>query len=605
MSEAQRVIAGAARRLYVTRALRLWVVLLTAATAAALVLLLVERLGLISGVHWGVMAGAGVGGAVVLALIGAAVRRPDELAVARCLDEAAGLKESLSTSLYVQRDGLGGGAWGANVTEGARVAASGVRLSAAMPLRAPGYWYAPLLGLVAFAIAWSLVPQVDVLGRDAQRAEALQKEEAAVAVTAEAKAAVDKAKVKIEQALEKLGGDDGAQAERKEVEVPKGLSPEETRRAAIKQLTGMQDQLTKLSQGAKAQASRELLEKMKQLRATPGPLAEMTSQLAKGNISAAQAELQSLAGQMAAGSMTPEQSAAVQAALASLSKQLEKAAADRKALEKKLAEVGVDPSLAAKPAALAEALKKNEQLSAEQKKALENAAAAQEQSEGACQGMAQAASNLAEAMAQAKQQGAQGMNGQQSEALKDLAQAMGQMEMAKADMDSLEAAMSEASRQLSSMSEGMGQCDNPGAGEAQGGMGGQAGMGEGAEGQGGGESGEGSGRGERGVSDGGGGVGVGETEAPEVWEKRKSRSPLGQGPTIGTMLVQGEQIKGESRAQMIEVTEKAAQQAAEAMDENKVPRELREAVKRYFGGVKAAAKGTEDKKKEEKKEEAK
>lgn len=600
MREVQRVLDGAARRLLVTRWLRLCVLLLTAVAVAMVVVLIAERLGLLlavgMGVNWLYVSVAGVAGAVVLALVGAVLTRPDVPSVARRVDEAAGLKESLSTALYVQREGVKGG-WGANVLESAARAAAGVKLSVALPVRAPAYWYSPLLVMVLFALAWALVPRgMDVLGAGAQAQAVKQKQEQQAQVKAEAQAAVAKAQSKIDEAMDKLGAGDKPAAEKLEAGAAKPLTPEELRRAAVKQLTGMQDQLKKLSEGSKAQASQSLLDKMKQLRATPGPLADLTSQLAKGNISQAQAELQNLAGQMAAGGLTPEQSEQVQSALKDLSKQLEKAAQEKQALEKKLAEAGVDPSLADKPQALSEALKNNDQLSEQQKQALKDAAEAQSESQQACQGMAQAAAKLAEAMQQANQQGQQGSQ-QQSQALSDLAQAMSQVEMAKADMQSLEAAMSEASKQLSSMSEGMGQCDNPGAGEAQGGMGGQPGMAQGTQGQGegkpGGEPGDGAGRGERGISDGGGGVG--EAEAPEKWEKRKSRSPLGQGPMIGTMLVQGEQIKGESRAQMIEVTDKAAQQAAEALEENKVPRELREAVKRYFGGVQAAAKGRDAK----------
>jgi hypothetical protein len=623
MQEIHRVLAGASRRLLLTGWLRYSVLLLTAAAACAVALLLAERLGVLAALgvelKWPVLGAAGVLGAVGLGLIGAAVTRPGSQAVARRVDEAADLKDALATALYV--DGAnagplhGGGkhevdrAWGANVIDSARRSAAGVRLSAAVPVRAPSYWYAPLVVMVVFAVLWALVPRgMDVLGAGARAQAKREDQEQAQRVQAQAQAAVSKAQSKIDEALEKLG-----EGEKKVAEKPEALAsaqnPDEARRAAVKQLTGLQDQLKKLGEGQRAQASKSLMEKMKQLRATPGPLAEMTSQLARGNISQAQAELQSLAGKLAAGVLTPEQSQQVSAALKGLSEQLEKAGAERKALEKKLAEAGVDPSLADKPQALADALAKNDQLSEQQKQALKDAAQAQSDSQQACQSMAQAAGKLAEAMQQANQQGGQQggqqASQQQNQALSDLAQAMSQVEMAQADLQSLEAAMNEASKQLSAMSESMGQCDNPGSGECQGGLGGQPGMAQGTQGQGEGkgEGGSGEGRGERGISEGGGGVG--EAEAPEKWEKRKSRSPLGQGPMIGTMLVQGEQVKGESRAQLIEVTEKAAQQAAEAMEENKVPRELREAVKRYFGGVRSAASSGEAKKDEPKKDEKK
>ena len=97
----------------------------------------------------------------------------------------------------------------------------------------------------------------------------------------------------------------------------------------------------------------------------------------------------------------------------------------------------------------------------------------------------------------------------------------------------------------------------------------------------------GMGRGGPGQANGGGSK---EQTADESWEKRKVRGALGQGPTIGTTLIEGESIKGESTARFQSAVEAATQQANEAMETNAIPREYHEAVKHYFGRLAAKTK---------------
>jgi hypothetical protein len=175
----------------------------------------------------------------------------------------------------------------------------------------------------------------------------------------------------------------------------------------------------------------------------------------------------------------------------------------------------------------------------------------------------------------------------------DMQEQMSAMEMAQADMQALEAAMSECESAAKQMSEGMGQCNNPGEGECQGGN--CSGSGEGdpnsnkpfANGES--QQEGGFGRGNAGISQGGGGAG--EQQDIERFKKAKPRVALGEGPMIGTMLVQGEQIKGESRQAFVDMAATAAQQATEAMSNNQVPREYQGVVKKYFSTMVDKSKG--------------
>jgi hypothetical protein len=614
MNPIDQVVAGAARRLWWTRWCHAAVWGVTGALGVGLVILLLARLGIIAepaGVWWAWAGGIGAGVVVVGAGVWAWAVRPSRAAVARHVDDAANLRESLSTALYLREaPATQDDAWSSNVLETATRAARGVRLSAAVPVRAPAMWYAPGVAALVLLIAWVTIPKMDVLGRAAAREAVAKKTEEVKAVAAQVEAATKKAESKLDEAMARLGEEPSN--EKKDEALPKPTTPEEIRQAAMRRLTSMKDKVAQLKLSEKAQTGQVLSEKMKQLRSSSGPLREFTSELARGNLTAAQAALEQLAKSMSDGTLGNTEAAAAAQQLQQLAEQLKQLGEERKKLEEQLAKAGVDPKKAATPEALKQALKQaqeNGQITPQQAQALQNAAQAQENAQQAMQAMAQAAQNLAQCMnPQAGQQGQQGQQGQEgqqqanaSQAMSDMQQAMSQMEMAQADMASAEAAMNEAQQAMQQMAEGAGQCDSPGMGECQGGLGGEAGNAQGGSGSSPGNQagefaageldGQGGGSGGPGVSQ--GGEGVGEKTAEERWEKRKSRSPLGQGPMIGTMLVQGEQIKGESRAALIEMTESATQQATEAMENNVVPRELHDPIKRYFGRLAAKVKGTD------------
>jgi len=593
MNPIDHVLTGAARRLFFTRWLSRFVLLLTAAIAGATLYLLVARLGLapLPTLNlWGKIAGV-AGGAVLLAsLLWAILTAPKRDAVARQLDEAAGLKEALSTALHVRaaRDNTTPAqGWSVNILESATRSARGVRLSAALPVRAPDRWYAPGVAALVMLIAWVAMPKMDLLGKESQAQAQEQKKEEVAAVAHEAKEATKKAESKLEEAMKKLGENTADLGDKKE-DLPKPTTPEEIRRAAMKQLGTMQQKIEQMKLGQRIQTASAMADKMKQIRATPGPLEEFGKQLAQGNLAAAQAALENMSKQMAAGKMDDKAMQQAQKQLENMAKQLSQIAQDKKKLEDQLAKNGLDPKLASSPEALKKAMEQKAGLTQEQKQEMQNAAQAQENASQTMQAMAQACQNMASAMdGQKPGQSKDGQSAQQqAQAMQEMANAMSQMEMAQADMQALEAAMSESQSQMKQMSEGMGQCNNPGMGDGNS-------PGDGNSGQ----FGQGGNNSPNGVRTGaaiaGNGSGVGEAEDVERWEKRKSRSPLGQGPMIGTMLVQGEQVKGESRAQMIETTEAAAQQATEALEANQVPRELQDPIKRYFGRLAAKVKGEE------------
>lgn len=579
-------------RLFVTRFLRALIVLTTILVGVALVLLALERMT-ISAVLWDRFLWIGPAAVVLCALLIAAVRRETSMSVARKVDEGAKLKEVLSTALSVEKNQDG---WSRSVVETASTAAKTVRVSTAVPIQAPKHWPAPIIAAMAFFVVWVLMPTMDVLGKNAEakKIELTEKDKQATkAKAAEAIAKVEQQLAKIDDGKSKDGkGDETKIDKSKELE---GKTPEEIRRSAIKSLTDLKDRVQQAATTEKAQSTEAMMDKLAQLR-TPGngPLSDMANQLAKGNIADAKAALDKISKDLASGTMSAEDKAKLAEQLNKMASQLGQLAKDKAAVEQALEKAGLDKALANDPQKLAEALKNNQNMSEKQKQAMQDMAQAMKNANNACQNMGQCMSKMAEGMQQQAQSGQQGSKGQQgmsqegSQAMESLAQQMDQMEAAAQDMASMQAAMSEANKQLQAMSENMGQCDSQGMGACD--KGGLSGNGAFKNGES--EGKNGAGRGGAGVSQGGGGAG--EKAASEKWNKVKVKSQDGGGPSIGTMLIEGEQVKGESKAEFVNIAKNAEQEATEALENNVIERQYHDMVKHYFGRLAAKSQADAD-----------
>jgi hypothetical protein len=86
-----------------------------------------------------------------------------------------------------------------------------------------------------------------------------------------------------------------------------------------------------------------------------------------------------------------------------------------------------------------------------------------------------------------------------------------------------------------------------------------------------------------------------EEEAPVSIEKTKANTKQGQGPIIGSRLVQGDQVRGEAVAEFQEAVESASKASTEAIEGMTVPRELQDSVKHYFGRLEARVKAQQPK----------
>jgi hypothetical protein len=573
MNEVRRVIRLASWRLWFVDVIRTFMVCATAALALVLLARIVEKvLGLSPQFGpWWKTAWLSVGGATVgVSILWALIRRPRTLSVAVELDERAGLRESLSTALWVEKSQ---DPWANVMIETAQAKARNVNVSRAIPMQAPSFWPVPMATGLALLLVWVFMPNFDLLGATKKQVAEQKKREEVVAVRADVatkeqqlKKMLDKAKVQFTD--EKA--DAAAEDKRPEIN-----DPEAIKRAAVKKLTDLAQKLETAKTGEKEAQADAITEAMKQLKQPgPGPLDEFTKALSRGDFNKANEQLAELSKQMADGSKSPEQKEMAKAQMENLAKQLDKLSQNSDQLQKKMEQAGLDKKAAAEmvkkalanPEDMKKALEEAKNLSPDQKKQLLEMAKAASQCQSQCKNMGSAMGKMAKGTSQ------QGLQQEGQEGMGEMAKALSEAEMLQEDMQNLDAALGEAKKQLAQLGECLGG-DNENEGECK--NGGRGGWKPGSATK------KGSGTGGPGQSSGGGNT-VGEAR-DFTTEKKKAVVKTTDGPIIGQRLVYGEQVKGESVEQFKAAMEAGEQEAAEAIDEQQIPREYHDAVKHYFG----------------------
>ena len=195
MNDIQRVLGQASRRLWVTDTLRTLSVMLCVALSGLLITLIGERLFSLT-LPWKLIASSTVAAAGLVALAWSVIARKRSLAVARVLDERAGLKETLSTALYMNRQD---DPWSKAVVESASTVAKNVRVGDAIPIQIPKLWPVPLTLLLVLGLVWKFLAPMDLLKTQAVKTAQQQKQQAIV----EVKADLEKKEAEIKAALAK------------------------------------------------------------------------------------------------------------------------------------------------------------------------------------------------------------------------------------------------------------------------------------------------------------------------------------------------------------------------------------------------------------------
>ncbi len=576
MNEIRRVLRAASIRLIAGEFLNNLIVTLTAAAIAALAVRLVEPVLSVE-VAWGLWLGLGAGAACAAALAWALARAAREAAVARVVDERAALREALSTALCVERSE---DPWARVVVEEARRKATGVDVRRTLPVGLPRTWPVAALTAMLVGAIFALGP-IDLFGVLGQKRADEARRKELFSVRGEIAANENRLKELLAKAKVEVKPDETAGPAPEELQSPQ--RPEEIKLAAVKQLTNLAEKLDDLRAGEKAQQDRALKEAMKQLR-TPGegPLTELSREMARGNFGKAREQLDELSRNLADAKLSPEERQKLAEQLKNLAAQLEKIGSDQNELAKKLEQGGLDPKRAAElakklaenPDALKDAIEQMKNLSEEQKKKLMEMAKALSESQRQCQGMSRSMSQMAQGM------GKSGMSQSGMEGMEGLGSQLGQGEMLSAEMDALGAALEETQSQLSELGQSL--CEG-GACEGEGDMIGPGGIREWRPGD------------KRTMGNGSGGPGRGngpstaDTPGDYKLDKTKAKTTNVGGPIIGSRLVYGDQIRGESQSAFAEAVESSRKAAAEAIETRQIDREFQSAVKAYFGALERRA----------------
>ncbi|MEO1534006.1 MAG: hypothetical protein AAFS11_00405 [Planctomycetota bacterium] len=521
--------------------------------------------------QWGVMLGVGAGLAIVAAIAWSVLRIKQGEAVARRVDENAGLRESLSTAMAV---GSLDDAWSkAAVSQAERVAA-GVDLGKTLPIESPRSWPAPVAAWGVLAVALAL-PAPDLTTVFGEPAEVVAERE-----IIEAKAEVDETTEALKEQAERLGLklDFDEETPGEEVGVPDQQTPEQIRAAAVKKLTKLGDELAEKMDSQEQQAREALENRLQRLRQPgPGPAEDLARSLARGEFGKAKEALDELEQKLREGDLDESQREMLEKQLANLSKQMEQLGERQSEMEAALRQAGMSSEqakqMASNPDALKQALENMQNLSEAQKQQLQQMARSAAQSQQAMQNMSGAMSQMAQAMQQ-------GQMGQMSEGMGQLSDQLSQMEMLSADMAGMQAMMQQMQGQAFALGQAAG---------SEGGMQGMPGMGEG---QGRWNMGDTSRQG-----NGSGGAGQGNGDSPAARETSfsttaaKSAVKTTDGPIIGSTLVYESQVRGESRATFAAAAQSASASAADAIESMRVPRAYERAVQRYFGALEREAAG--------------
>lgn len=594
MNHVKSAVRAAQRRLWAVRFLARFTLLLTSGVVALFVATLVDRLFGVF-IDWSIAPYAAVAAAFLVALVWTIVTRPRPMNAARELDERAGLRESLSTALCVEHQT---DTWSKAVVLTAEEKARTLRVGQAIPIEVPSRWYVPAFAILGTTILWMSLPRYDLLGLFAQREQKSINQQEILQVKAEVKAKDDKlaemlAKAGVELKKEDQP-EDGATAK-----PPTELTAEEIRRAAVRKLTDVNEKLNQMQQSERQQQLQGLKDQMKQLKQPgPGPLQELSKNMAKGDFAKAQENLQDLQKKLDESKLSPQEKEQLTEQLKNLAEQLKNQTAKQEELKNLMQQAGMDKKTAEalakqaakNPDAVKKALEQMKNLSPEDQKKLMDSAMAMAKSMAQSDKMSEAMQQAAKGMSQ------EGMSKEGQQAMQQMAQQMSEMEQMAQDGKALEAALSEAQQQMKEMG---GKCDNPGeckgckeGGKCEGGNCKNGGSRNGMWRQG-----DSANQGK-----GSGGPGKGDGQSPEQqaadykMDKKKANTKTGAGPIIGTRLVYGEQVRGESQAEFASAVENAKGEAAEALETMRVPREYQKAVQSYFGTLEKKAADAGEKK---------
>lgn len=499
-----------------------------------------------------------VGGGVVVSLVYLVLTREDATTAAVRLDEAAGLRERISSGRYCE---VSDDPFAQAVRADAENVAASITVRQHVRLRAPDalLWTGGTLVLAALMF---LVP-VGVLASDSTVQQTRQ-----VAEMRQTAATVERnldPVVEMFQSNPALKDLEEQAGELKQEPNSKLTRPMDLERDTVKKLDNLADAVKQKRAESRfndAQAMRKALRGLKVPTDSKAPTQKLSKALTQGDFQTAREEIKALKEQLATLEHEEDKEMVQKLGkqLKELSEQLDELAKNKE-LRQKLSQAGVDPEQVDR---LLNNLKKEdlEQV----KKQLQEQGLSQQKIQQLAQQLQQQQSRgsqckqLSKAMGQAGQCG-QGQLGEAIAGLSMADQQLSDLEQLEQEMNQLDAAMS----QLQAAKNGcQGNCGEQGKAQGKGGMG-QLGRGRGGL--------------------------ASEAQTDVGFKKERAKVHTGKGSIIGQFLIEGEQVKGDVSKEFVEVVTAAEREASDAVSRDRVPRQYQKAVKDYFSNVQRAARG--------------
>lgn len=384
--------------------------------------------------------------------------------------------------------------------------------------------------------------------------------------------------------------------------------PEFIRHEAVKKIDQLADAIKQKRDDDKYDAAndlRKLLRPLQPPKEFDAPTEQLAKSLAKGDLKTAQEEIKKLQEQLATlkSEEDKEMVKKIGSQLEELAKQIDKLT-ENKQLQAQLEQAGIKPEDAQR---MLENLKKDdlEQL----KKQMEEKGFSQQQMQKLANQLQQQqqAGSLAKKLAEALNQAGQCKNGQQTAesqaGLSSAGQQLSQMQQLEQEGAQLDAAMSElqnaregmdssgdsqSGQQSSQSSTGQQQS----GGQNQPGPGNQPGDGQGSgDGKGEGENQKGSGGG-MGQQPGQGRGGLAPQQPTDVgFKTERQKVHVGKGAIVGQVLFEGEQVKGDVNPSVVQIVTAAEREASDLVNRDRVPRQYQKSVRDYFSNVRRAVAG--------------
>jgi hypothetical protein len=472
---------------------------------------------------------------------------PRAMPAAILLDGCLGLKERVSTVLALAQSQ---DAFAKAACQEAQAAIKQINLKGHFPLR-PGRCWLSASGIwIVLAMIAVFVPQQDLLGFLKDKKD---QQERAIQYQA-AQNQIQQSVSQVSTIVKQLGNSQ-LSSDLAKFELPvQGQLPDEAKRDAIKKLGDLSDRVKQLQNEQSPQMLASLEKMLSQLKAesADNPLKDMIQAMSKGNFSQAAAALQELQKQVEKGQLTPEQKQQMQKQFENLAKQLQQLAGQQKELEQELQKLGLDKKLAkASPEELKKMLEK-QGYKPETIEQLMNKMKACQSAGRKCSGLGRSAGMCASGG------GGESMEAMLSE-LNELDSFANQAKLSQAALDQIEQAMA-------CLGEGMcqgvgGMCPyKPGQSQKY-----SSGTG-----------GPGRGFGPRNKDD------NGTTNSSPTQVKGKT---VEEGPMIASWYFKDSQEKGQATKELKDVIQAGRDSAAQAMDENQIPKKYENAMKQYFGNL--------------------